>query len=240
MLYRVVISHNQTEYLDKFKSTLNTLVVLDAMTIADSYACGILGYGIVAVPSQGNRSLNRNLGLFRILETCHLNDNDIIEFFDGDRHPIEYSEKRIQELMDGHDLDGILYACAGIDSRVARLNIATHSTVIVDTGTLCNPFYSCGFALRVSAVKKVLSYNNGNLFEPRLSSWGCEDQYLGIICDYLGLRIALTTEILIAGDVGGDQHLHKNYRESLQKYIDLLRTHNLPIRSDYRANVPVE
>lgn len=240
MVYRIVLSHNQTEYLYKFKDTQRTYVVLDAMSMEDSYTCGTLGYGVVPVATMGNRSLNRNRGLMRVLHDLSPKDTDIVEFLDGDRYPMEYSPSRIEELMDKHDLGCLLYTCSVDDTRISKLGINPCTTSLVDTGTLCNPFYSCGFAMRVRDVLSIMSYNKGHLFEPKLSSWGCEDQYLGILCSHLGVRVAITREILVNGAVGGDQHMHPSYRDSLQTYIDLIQNNGIPIRNEYQAPVILE
>lgn len=233
MLYRVIISHGQSEFLDKFPPGPLTVAVFDAYTDADAYKCHELGFQALPVPQMGNRGANRNAGLQYLLNGALLAPDDIIEFFDGDRFPKQYDAWSVTSLIRAHNLDVLLYTCAD-DARLQRIPIAPAGTALVDTGTLCNPFYSCGFAMQFAAIGQLLKTNGGNLFEPRFTKWGCEDQYLGLLCAKLGLRVALTSEIILNGKVGGDSDAHPEYRESLQQYIDLIYEKNLDIRDEPR------
>ena len=235
MLYRVIISHNQSEHLAKFPicAPPTTVAVFDAYTDADAQCCHDLGIMPVIVPQSGNRGANRNAGMEYLLNGALLAPDDIIEFFDGDRFPKQYDVWTVNRLMRGHNLDVLLYSCAP-DARMKTTFVPLEGATLVDTGTLCNPFYSCGFAMKFSAIDKVLRFNGGHLFEPRFTKWGCEDQYLGLVCAKLGLRVAITAEILLNGSVGGDSDFHPDYRESLQQYVDLIREKNLEIRNDPR------
>lgn len=80
---RVIISHGQTSYLPSFYTSCvqNTVVVLDAPTVGDTYLCKIHGYNTVLMPKRGNRSANRNAGLSYIMDQYP--DTDIVEFLDG-------------------------------------------------------------------------------------------------------------------------------------------------------------
>lgn len=228
-MYRVIISHNQTASLHKFPGPVLSVVVLDAPTDNDIATCHSLGYAVVIVPQYGNRGSNRNAGLDRVL-AVNENSTDIVEFLDGDRYPISpYSTDLVKALMLDNHLDCLLYTCSA-DTRLSRLSLDSDSTYLVDTGSLCNPFYSCGFAMSVSAIRKIMEFNGGYLFEPAFTGWGCEDQYLGMECSHLGLRVGITTNIVLNGSVGGTEETHQEYRNSLQTYVDLVRSKGLRIQ----------
>lgn len=229
MLYRVIISHNQAEYLSQFPTGPLTVAVFDAYTDEDAHRCRDLGIRALPIPQAGNRGANRNAGLEYLLNGALLAPDDIIEFFDGDRYPIRYDAWSVHSLIRAHSLDVLLYTCS-TDARLQRILLPPRGAALVDTGTLVNPFYSCGFAVKFSAIDRILKFNNGYLFEPQLTGWGCEDQYLGLVCARLGLRTAITAEIVLNGDVGGDSDFHPEYRESLQQYLDLAQARNLEIR----------
>jgi len=232
MLYHIVISHNQTEHISKFPK--GSVFVFDDPTGADTLECDKYGNPYVLVPQTGNRGMNRNAGLSYVLSHYNVVDDDIIEFFDGDRFPKEYNPTKVIELMDKHNLSVMLYSCEH-DKRHHKIYVPlSNGATIVDTGTLCNPFYSCGFAIRVSALKKIMEYNDGYFFEPRFTRWGSEDQYIGLVCDYLNLKVAITLDVMLNGNVGGDELKHPDYRESLQQYIDIVMARNLPIRNQSR------
>ncbi len=236
MLYRVILSHNQTDSIRKFPGGPSTVFVFDAPTDKDISECTKLNCSYVQMPYAGNRGANRNAGLQKILTTFNPQFNDIIEFFDGDRYPTTYNPDAVKYLMDTYGIQCMLYSC-GQDARHSKIFVPLSGATIVDTGTLCNPFYSCGFAMSVSAIQEIMAFNNGSLFEPRFTRWGSEDQYLGLVCDHLHHKVAITCEIILNGSVGGDSDLHEDYRESLQTYVDLIREHNFPIRNESR---PVE
>lgn len=225
---RVIISHGQTNYLPSFYTSCvqNTVVVLDAPTDEDTYLCKIHGYNTVLMPKMGNRSANRNAGLSYIMDQYP--DTDIVEFLDGDRVPESYSPMHTQELLRG-TADCVLYTCVK-DTRKSKYIVGAALDTVVDTGTMCNPFYSCGFAMTTQAIRRVQEFNQGMLFDERFTEWGCEDQLLGLICSHLGLTVVLTTTTTIAGDVGGDAHRHDTYRVALQKYVDAIRELGLTVR----------
>ena len=231
MIYRVITSHSQSEHLSKFPICVppTTVAVFDAYTDADAQCCHDLGIMPVIVSQSGNRGANRNAGLQYLLDGALLAPDDIIEFLDGDRFPICYDLWTVRSLICTHSLDVLLYCCS-TDARTQRIAVPPKGAILLDTGTLCNPFYSCGFAVKFSAIDRILKFNDGHLFEPRFTEWGCEDQYLGLICAHLGLRVALTAEIRLNGCVGGDSDNHPGYRASLQQYIDLIYEKNLQIR----------
>lgn len=232
MIYRVIISHNQTEHLEHFPVGAPTVVVLDAPTEADLAVCQRLGFSIVLTEGSGNRGHNRSAGFARLQEGALLCQDDVIEFLDGDRCPTQYDAWSVNSLMSAHGLDVLLYTCGEHDARHERIYVPLKGATLVDPGTLCNPFYSCGFAIRVSAAEKICTFNGGPLFEPRFTKWGCEDQYMGLTCAQLGFRVALTAEILLAGRVGGDSYAHDDYKESLQQYINLIKEKNFAVRND--------
>lgn len=218
MYYTVVISHNQTDYISQFVSRLKShkiVFVFDNPTQADLNVVHKSGIDYVIMHSMGNRSANRNAGLALIEANYSLSDDDIIEFYDGDRIPLKYSEK------DFSDIDVLLYTCEK-DKRLLKIKPGK-----VVTNTLCNPFYSCGFGIKYSAVKKIEDFNDGFLFNSEFKGWGCEDQYLGLQCDKLGLSVYLTDDICLAGQVGGDELSHENYMAVLQQYIDITRSNGL-------------
>lgn len=239
MIYRIIISHNQSQSLGKFPAGAPTVAVFDAPTDADVQRCRECGYEMVTVPQSGNRGANRNAGLQYLLDGALLAPNDILEFFDGDRAPLRYDVWSVNSLIRAYDLDVLLYTCAD-DARLCRIPIAQGGSALIDTGTLINPFYSCGFAMRYAAIDKVLKFNGGKLFEPQFTKWGCEDQYLGLICAKLGLRVAITAEIVLAGVVGGDSDMHPEYRESLQQYIGTIHEKNLEIRLEAKPPLPLK
>ena len=233
MLYRVILSHNQTENIRKFPHDDHTVFVFDAPTAEDIKECEALGCHYVLMPSAGHMGMNRNTGLQFILREFSPDYNDYVEFFDGDRYPTEYNPEKVLNLMRTYSIDCMLYSCEH-DARHQKVFVPLSGATVVDTGTLCNPFYSCGFCMRVGAIQDVMAYNHGFLFEPRFNKWGSEDQYLGLVCDYLRQKVAITCETLLNGKVGGDSDQHQDYRESLQTYIDLIREHNFPIRNEPR------
>lgn len=222
MIHRIIISHRQTECLAKFPYAPNTIVVFDDPTELDLKECTRLGYSYTISTQSGNRGTNRNTGLYSILKSSSLPDGDLVEFLDGDRFPISYNESRIWDLVTNHGIDCILYTCNEADARLRRISIPEGHTSIVDTGVMCNPFYSCGFIMKVSTIHKIMNFNDGNFFEPRFKGWGCEDQYMGLVCHKLGLKVALTREILLNGRVGGDANDHIDYKDSLQTYVNLI------------------
>lgn len=227
MVYRIIISHGQASSLAHFPVGVPTIAVFDAPTDADFYMCSGLGYEAVVSPREGNRSLNRNVGLERLLDGAMLAPDDIVEFYDGDRYPVHQPLEGIGKLMDVEGLDVLLYTCEE-DARLERHGVPLFRTAPVLTGGLCNPFYSCGFAMRYSAIQKVMAAR-GSLFEERLDRWGCEDQLLGLWCARLGIRSGLTRAVVLHGKVGGDSQRREGYRESLQQYIDIVREQGLPI-----------
>lgn len=229
MRYRVIISHNQTESIRKFQRGCPTVFVFDAPTKDDIVECTMMGYDNVIMPVAGNRSANRNAGLACIMHKYDLSDTDAVEFFDGDRFPVVYDADKVSSML--NDTDVLLYTCRD-DARFERIAVPEEGSVVCDTGRICNPFYSCGFAMKVSAIGKVVAKNggNGHLFEPRFTRWGCEDQYLGIECANIGIRVAITREVVVNGSVGGDSGSHFDYRESLQQYVDLMRENKLVFR----------
>lgn len=233
MIYRVILSHNQTENIRKFPHDEHTVFVFDAPTPEDIKECDELGCRYFLMPSAGHRGMNRNGGLDFIMETFSPSCDDYVEFFDGDRYPTVYNQEKVIKLMQENNLDCMLYSCEH-DSRHQKIFVPLSGATLVDTGCLCNPFYSCGFCMRMGAIQDVISYNDGFLFEPRFNKWGSEDQFLGLVCEQLHMRVAITNETLLNGRVGGDSDQHSDYRESLQTYVDLIREHNLPIRSEPR------
>lgn len=239
MIYRVVISHNQTEHILRH-STINPLIyVFDKPTTDDISRCAEHGLKYVVMQVAGNRSANRNAGLTYLLSHYDLSDDDIIEFFDGDRYIVQKNVEYMEQLFVTHGIDCVLYTCSN-DSRIKRYSIPDDGSLVIDVGTLCNPFYSCGFAMKYSAVKRVMEYNNGEYFAEVFDKWGCEDQFMGLVCHQLGLRVAITTKIKINGDVGYDQQEHHDYKQSLQHYVDMIRMHNMPFRNKPDASIEIK
>ena len=219
MRYSIIISHEQAEYACRFDSILGDsrlVFVFDAFSGADEEAMrNIPGAASVIMESAGNRSANRNAGLSYVERKFHPADDDVIEFFDGDRVPVTYCPP------DMGDADVLLYTCEH-DKRLQKLHPGK-----VTTETLCNPFYSCGFAMRYRAIRKIEELNGGRLFNETFRGWGCEDQYLGLQCAKLGLSVYLDGNVRLEGKVGGDEFLHANYGEILQQYVDITRANGL-------------
>lgn len=222
-MFRVIISHNQSKYISLFPK--NSLFVFDDIKSEDIKECR--GNKFITVESKGNRGYNRNAGLNYILKIFNPKDSDVIEFFDGDRFTIKYNEEYVKRIIHENDLGVLLYSCEN-DERHKRINFDLFK--IVDTGTICNPFYSCGFAITVGAIKRIFEINGNELFDTSFNKWGCEDQYLGILCDKLGIKVAITKEIILNGNVGGDSGLHNNYRESLQHYVNKILALGMELR----------
>ena len=233
MVYNVVISHHQTENINKFPK--NSVIVFDDVTENDIKECESNNIPYVLSKEKGNRSINRNTGLYYILNNYDIKDNDIIQFFDGDRYPVDYNIENVINLMETHKVDVMLYSCQ-YDKRHTKIFVPLEGAVIIDTGTLCNPFYSCGFAITVNAIRKIMEFNNNSFFETSFIYWGGEDQYMGLICDKIELKVGLTCEILLNGNVGGDQEEHPDYKKSMQNYINLIRKYNLPIRNSTKES----
>jgi len=236
MVYDVIISHEQTDYIPKFNLGNPTTFVLDDPLDSDISACNSNGFNVVKMPVARNRSANRNAGLKYVIEHYDLNDDDIIEFFDGDRVPTAYNRDAVCKTMQDYAIDCMLYLCEN-DKRNIKTIVRANGVTIVDTGMLCNPFYSCGFAMKYSAVKRICKNDDYKLFEESFNTWGCEDQFLGIMCDVNNVKVALTNLVLLSGNVGGDELSHNNYRDSLQQYVNLIMRKRIPIRDNVR---PVE
>ena len=228
MIYRIVISHNQSQYIERFPTP--SVLVFDSISADDIDICNHHRIPYTTVSSKGNRSWNRNTGLQYVIDYYHPADTDIIEFFDGDRYPIIYNEKFIEHIMQDSHLDALLYTCQ-TDARCNRMTVPEHGAIVVDTGVLCNPFYSCGFAMKYSSIKCIQQLNDGYFFNKNFIYWGCEDQYIGIECDSLNMKVGLTKEIQLNGSVGGDSEIHIDYRESLQQYIDTMVIRGFPLRN---------
>ena len=218
MIFRVIISHQQTEYIDQFVKIFGTnlLFVFDDMTGADLDKINQYGVSYIKNEHCGNRTQNRNMGLYEWETRVNLADNDIIEFFDGDRPPIRYDLSSIPP-----DFDVLLYTCQ-TDKRLQKLKPG-----LVNVNMLCNPFYSCGFCIKYSLVKKIYNINRGMLFDESFTSWGCEDQYLGVMCGHIGAKVYLYDNVVLNGQVGGDELSHSDYIKSLQHYIDKLRENGI-------------
>lgn len=175
----------------------------------------IPGASAVVMPVAGNRSANRNAGLAYVERVFHPSDADVIEFFDGDRVPVRYTPNFPANA------DVVLYVCEQ-DKRLLKLKPG-----YVQTNTLCNPFYSCGFAMKYGAIGRIEEFNGGCLFNEDFRGWGCEDQYLGLQCAKLGLSVYLSDQVCLAGRVGGDELSHDNYGAVLQQYVDITRANGL-------------
>ena len=239
MRYRVVISHNQTSAILKFEKSVPTVFVFDAPTQDDLDTCRDNGLQYKVVAAAGNRSKNRNIGLQAIIQQFAPSDDDIIEFFDGDRYVVQPNNEFLVDLFVNENVDGVLYTCDN-DTRIKKYNVPSKGAVVLDTGTLCNPFYSCGFGIKYGAIRKIMKYNDGEFFVEVFNRWGCEDQFMGLVCDQLGLNIAITTEIMLNGNVGGDQNQHEDYKDSLQRYVDMMLLRHIPFRNDTKPSRIIE
>lgn len=229
MIYRIVISHHQAPYLERFSKSFQFVAVFDNMDSSDKDAVENLGIqDIVAVPQKGNRSLNRNLGYTLLSSVSPLGMDDIVEFYDGDRVPQTYDPEYVERTIRENNLGVLLYTCEK-DTRKSRY-LQGESFRIVDTGSIVNPFYSCGFAIKVSALERIREFNGGDFFRTEFTGWGCEDQYTGLVCHHLNIPVGLTDRICLLGDVGGDSDWHLSYRESLQEYINMALANNLDIQ----------
>ena len=236
MIFRVIISHHQTEFIHHFPSN-NVTMVFDDITSEDIDKCKECQFNYTKSDLIGNRSKNRNVGVKYLSEHYNLSDDDIIEFFDGDRYPIKYNIFSAIDLMTRHDLSVMLYTCQS-DSRNDLYKIPETGALEVDTGILSNPFYSCGFAMKVSAIESVMKINKAHtLFNEEFTKWGIEDQYLGIQCHALGLKAAITKEVELNGKVGGDCEEHKDYLRSLEQYLITIQKNNFEIRMRPRESV---
>ena len=98
MLYRVILSHNQTDNIRKFPHGPQTVFVFDAPTAEDIKECEALGCRYVIMPLAGHRGMNRNTGLQFILQNFSPNYDDYVEFFDGDRFPTDYNPDKVLKL----------------------------------------------------------------------------------------------------------------------------------------------
>ena len=218
MPFRIVISHRQTRFIDRFVQTFGSdfLVVFDDMTADDLDVVNRHNIPYLQNPKMGSRTQNRNMGLYEWESKVNLADNDLIEFFDGDRPPVSYDLSAAPT-----DFDVLLYTCEN-DKRLQKLKSG-----LVNVNLLCNPFYSCGFCIKYGLVKKIYQMNDGMLFDESFTSWGCEDQYLGVMCGSLGAKVYLYDNVVLNGQVGGDELSHPDYVKSLQHYIDKLREKNI-------------
>ena len=107
MLYRVILSHYQTENIRKFPHDEHTVFVFDAPTAEDIKECKALGCRYVLMPSAGHRGMNRNTGLQFVLQTFAPNYDDYVEFFDGDRYPTDYNPEKVQKIMQENHMERI-------------------------------------------------------------------------------------------------------------------------------------
>lgn len=214
MIYRVIISHNQTEQITKFANFFNdmshTVFVFDSPTDSDIEIAERLKLQYTMPNINGNRPLNRNTGLAYLMSKYTLVDSDVVEFFDGDRVPVRYCYNCLD------DWDVLLFMCEK-DARADH-----YEPGLVDNWMLCNPFYSCGFAIKYGAISRVCLKTGGCLFDEDFTGWGCEDQFLGLLCNSLGMKILLYDGVILNGSVGGDAVNHDGYRDSLQTYINKL------------------
>lgn len=219
MRYQVVISHNQSRFVDRFSDIFGNERIVFVFDAMDEYDIRAMernhNVNIVTVRTPGNRSANRNAGLAYVMSHFAVSDDDIVEFFDGDRFPVCYSPRELG------DIDVLLYPCEN-DKRFEKLKPGP-----VSTRWVSNPFYSCGFAIKVSAIRKIEALNGGKLFKEEFREWGCEDQYLGMQCHLSGLNVVLDSRTVLAGTVGGDELSHPNYRATLQQYVDLIRANGM-------------
>ena len=106
MIYHIVLSHKQTEYINKFPE--NSVFVFDDPSEEDIIYCKRNNITYVISSEKGNRSINRNTGISFILSNYKVSDNDIIEFFDGDRYPTTYNFEKVLELIEDFDIDEVV------------------------------------------------------------------------------------------------------------------------------------
>lgn len=229
MIYRVVISHKQSEYLRYFDTKTPTVFVFDSITDSDILAVGERPY--IVVSTTGNRAANRNAGLGYWLNHG-VSSQDIIEFFDGDRFPKCYVNPE-KEMLD-YNADIILYRC----EQDTRLNYTKPGYMLCMNGP-GNPFFSCGFALRKSTIDTIMQFNHGQLFCEDFVGWGGEDQYLGTITAHLNLRCVLSSGTVLNGSVGGDMEEHSDYIQAMNLYLKLVIKNGM--RATFiRNTVPVQ
>lgn len=216
-LYRVIISHHQSEYLKNFDATIPSVVVFDDLTPADISAVGDIPY--IQRKPMGNRGANRNAGLNYWLSK-NPSENAVFEFLDGDRFPVMYDDpiKEMSEL----DADILLYPC-NADTRYARHKFK-ETLYMKGPG---NPFFSCGFAITKKALDAITAFNNGVFFREEFDGWGGEDQYTGTVAGHLGLRCFLSETIELNGTVGGDSQNHNDYLGSMNIYLKLVLQNGL-------------
>lgn len=211
--YRVVISHHQSQFIPLFRPATPTVFVFDDIAPEDTAAVGATPY--ITAPCIGNRSLNRNLGLAYWCSHASLSDDDIVEFFDGDRYPVQYAPP--EEEMHKCGCGALLYLCEG-DARTCLLEKEPRPR---GTGWFSNVFYSCGFAMRYSAICQVRGFNHGPFFREEFKGWGAEDQYMGLVLHRLGICTALSHQVRLNGSVGTDVWDHPEYRDTMRTYFRL-------------------
>ena len=208
---KVVISHQQTEYISHF-SFPDTVFVFDAPTPEDLKCAGDLP--IITMKKAGNRSANRNAGL--AYWAPHLTEPDaIIEFFDGDRFPIKYEDPAAEMAATGADI--LLYPC----EKDIRFGYAKPGAELYMKGP-GNAFFSCGLAIRKSAIDKIVAFNKGDFFCEAFSGWGGEDQYMGTVAAHLGLKCVLSAKTVLNGSVGGDEGEHPDYIQATTMYLQMV------------------
>lgn len=208
---KVIISHHQAEYLSRF-SFPDAAFVFDDPAPEDFRGAG--SHPFIVMEKAGSRSANRNAGLKYWLSLAS-DKNGIIEFFDGDRFPVQYEEPLAE--MDKAQADILLYPC----EKDIRLVYARPGDVLYMKGP-GNPFFSCGFAIRMPAIHKIMEFNKGEFFSTAFSGWGGEDQYMGTVAAHLGLKCVLSANTVLNGSVGGDEGEHPDYMQAMTTYMQLV------------------
>lgn len=211
--HRIVISHHQSQSIPLFRQDIPTVFVFDDITPEDVAAAGTAPH--VTAPCMGNRSVNRNLGLAYWRSHTSLRDDDIVEFFDGDRYPVKYAPP--EEEMRKYGCDVLLYPC----EEDTRSRLLEKEPGPEDTGWLSNAFYSCGFAIQYAAIRQVLEFNHGPFFREEFKGWGAEDQYMGLVLHKIGATAVLSRKTMLCGSVGTDVGEHPEYKETMRTYFNL-------------------
>lgn len=193
-LYNIVLQHNQhneskfLEILDKH----NTVFVMDRTFPPSDEDIDYITYN--GLTSEGFLAGKmRDVGLSYLETTHHIQYNDWILFFDGDRMPFfNFND------LNYTDYDCVLFPCLDDPRFTLDENITEFPTDIYDFTTLCmhtsSPFWTCGFAMKYNVICEIRHLNNANnrLFNPcfdGLKYW--EDISLGDSLAHNGYKIGM-------------------------------------------------
>ena len=151
-------------------------------------------------------------------------------FYEGIKNVtnIDFSESAIKLLEEHFEEQQIESKCIKMDVLDMKQFQEEEFNIVFDKALLDSIL--CGEnALETvkTMIKEIYRVNSGKLFDESFTGWGCEDQFLGVMCGSLGAKVCLCDTVVLSGKVGGDELSHPDYLGSLQHYINRLRECNI-------------